>query len=70
MLGPNHFWGKLKCCHAREWCPNVNFKGFMVDSAHANWIAVRKNYGDGDPSIPLEGHERTCLFHWSANLDK
>jgi hypothetical protein len=50
--------------------PNVNFKGFVADSAQANSIVVRKIYGDGDPSVPLEGRERTCFFHWSANLDK
>ena len=64
------FWENLNVVMLENGIPNVNFKGFMVDSAHANWIAVRKNYGDGDPSIPLEGHERTCLFHWSAKLDK
>jgi hypothetical protein len=32
--------------------PNVNFKGFMADSAQANWNAVRAIYGDGDPSYP------------------
>jgi hypothetical protein len=31
---------------------------------------VRKIYGDGDPSVPLEGRERTYFFHWCANLDK
>jgi hypothetical protein len=48
----------------------VNFKGFMADSAQANWNAVRKIYGVGDPSLPMVGRERTCLFHWSQILDK
>ena len=50
--------------------PNVNFKRFMANSAQTNWIAVRKIYEDGDPSIPLEGREHTCIFHWYASLDK
>ena len=49
---------------------NVNFKGFMANNAQTNWIVVRKIYGDGDPSVPLEGRERTCLFHWYVNVDK
>ena len=50
--------------------PKMNFKGFMVDIAHANWIAVRKIYNDGDPSMALEGQDSTCFFYWSTNLDK
>lgn len=42
----------------------------MADNAHANWNVVRKVDNDGDPTIPLEGCDCTCLFHWSANLDK
>ena len=26
----------------------VNFKGFMADTAQANWNAVRMIYGDGE----------------------
>ena len=48
----------------------VNFKGFMADNAQANWNAVKMIYGEGDPSLSMVGHERTCLFHWSQNLDK
>ena len=42
----------------------------MADSAQANWNAVRTIYGNGDPSLPMVARERTCLFHWSASLDK
>ena len=48
----------------------VNFKGFMADSAHANWNAVKNINGGGDPSLTMVGHEHTCLFHWSKSLDK
>ena len=43
--------------------PNVNLKGFMVDSAHANWNAIRKTYGDGDPNLPMVSCKCICLFH-------
>ena len=35
----------------------------MADSAQANWNAVRIVYGGGDPTVPMENCERTCLFH-------
>ena len=41
----------------------INFKGFMADSAKANWNVVWKVYGSGDPWICMKGRERTCLFH-------
>lgn len=31
---------------------------------------MRKIYEGGDPLDPMEGHECTCLFHWSTSLDK
>lgn len=42
----------------------------MVDSAHANWNAIKKTYGDGDPSLPMVNRKCICLFHWSASLGK
>ena len=49
---------------------NVNFKGFMADSAQANFNAVRKIFGSGDKNVPMDGKERTCQFHWSMALDR
>ncbi len=46
------------------------FQGFMADSAQANWNAVRIIYGSGDPKVHMEGHERTCYFHWTQSLEK
>ena len=54
-------------CHGIE---NVNFKGFMADSAQTNFNAIRKICGSGDKSIPMEGKERTCQFHWSMALNR
>ena len=48
----------------------VNFKGFMADSAQANWNVVRKVYGSGDPGVCMEGRECTCLFHWTLCLQR
>lgn len=50
--------------------PKVNFKGFMANRSQANWNAMRKIYGGGDPRMPMVNHEHTCLFHWSASVDK
>ena len=55
---------------ARHSIPNPHFKGFMADSTQANWNAIRIVYGNGDLKVPMEGHERTCYFHWTQSLEK
>lgn len=64
------FWNNLNAVVARHNVSNVQFKGFMADSAQANWNAIRIVYGSGDASIPMEDQERTCLFHWTQSLEK
>ena len=64
------FWRNLNVVVARYNIPNPNFKGFMTDSAQANWNAVRIIYGSGDKAVPMENQERTCLFHWTQSLEK
>ena len=64
------FWENLNVVILENNVPKVNFKGFMTNNAHANWIVLRKVYGNGDPSLPLEAQECTCFFHWATNLDK
>ena len=54
----------------RHGVKNVNFKGFMADSAQANFNVVRKMFGSRDSSIPMEEKERTYQFHWSMVLDR
>jgi hypothetical protein len=49
--------------------PKPNFKGFMVDSAQANWNAIKIAYGFEDLSIKMVDKECTCLFHWIQLLD-
>ena len=41
----------------------MNLKDLMADCVHANWNAVIKIYGVGDPSLSMVGREHTCLFH-------
>lgn len=56
-------WRGINDVMARHVVHNVNFKGFMADSAQANWGAVRLVYGSGDKDVPIEGKERSCLLH-------
>jgi hypothetical protein len=49
---------------------NVNFKGFMCDSAQANFSAVRVIFGSGNRTVPLENKKRTCLFDWKMALER
>jgi hypothetical protein len=49
--------------HEKNDVENPNFKGFMADSVQANWNVVRIVYGIGDPKVPIENQERTCLLH-------
>jgi len=40
-----------------------NFKGFMANNIHANWNALIKIFGFGDPTIAMFSKEHTCFFH-------
>ena len=57
------FWKNLNSVVQRHGVDDIQFKGFMADSAQANWNAMRIVYGGGDPAIRMENRERTCLFH-------
>jgi hypothetical protein len=63
-------WKNLSDVMARHGVLEPKFKGFMADSAQANWNAVRLIYGSGDATIPMKDQERTCLFHWAQSLEK
>ena len=63
-------WKNLNAIMAQHGVNKVNFKGFMADSAQANWNAVRIIYGSGDASEKMVDRERTCLFHWTQSLEK
>ncbi len=47
-----------------------NFKGFMANNTHANWNALRKIFGFGDPTIAMFGKEHTCPFHQTQYVEK
>jgi hypothetical protein len=63
-------WKNLNAVLTRHGIPEPKFKGFMADSAQANWNAIRVIYGSGDAAIPMKDQERTCLFHWTQSLEK
>jgi hypothetical protein len=63
-------WKNLNYIMARHNVLEPKFKGFMVDSAQANWNAVRVIYGNGDATIPMKDQERTCFFYWAQFLEK
>jgi hypothetical protein len=63
-------WRELNDLMAKNGVENTNFKGFMADSAQANWNAVLIIYGSGDPKVPIENRERTCLLHWTTSLKR
>ena len=64
------FWTNLNKVMLENGVEETNFKGFMADSAQANWHAVRKIYGNGDPQARMDNRERTCLFHWTLCLQR
>jgi hypothetical protein len=63
-------WSSLLAVMEKHGMSNVNFKGFMCDSAQANFNAVRVIFGSGDRTVPMENRERTCLFHWKMALER
>ena len=61
------FWEKINDVMLKNGHEPADFYGFMADEAHANWKAIRQVFNNG---IPLEGRERSCLFHWTDSLNK
>lgn len=66
----SYLWRMLNEVMARHGVVNVNFKGFMADSAQANWNAVREIYGTGDKTVPMKEKERSCLLHWTKCMHR
>ena len=63
-------WKNLNAILARHGVLEPKFKGFMADSAQANWNAIWVIYGNSDTAIPKKDQERTCLFHWTQSFGK
>ena len=64
------FWKNLNAVMERNGVVHTNFKGFMADSAQANWNAVRVIYGNGKKEDRMDDRERTCQFHWTQSMVK
>ena len=64
------FWKNLNAVMERNGVVDTNFKGFMADSAQANWNAVRVIYGNGKKEDRMDDRERTCQFHWTQSMVK
>jgi hypothetical protein len=62
-------WKNLNDVMAKHGIPKPKFKGFMADSAQANWNVIRVIYNCGDATIPMKDQEMTCLFHWTQSLE-
>jgi hypothetical protein len=54
--------------HGKERRREYQLQSFMADSAQANWNAIRIVYGSGDPKVPMENRECTCLLLWTTSL--
>jgi hypothetical protein len=63
-------WKNLNAFMAQHGVDKDNFKGFMADSAQANWNVVRIIYESGDAFEKMVDRERTCLFHWTHSSEK
>ena len=64
------FWRNLNLVMETNGVVEPNFKGFMADSAQANWNAVRIIYGNGKKEDRMVDWERTCQFHWTQSMVK
>ena len=64
------FWKNLNAVIKRHGVDMPYFKGFMADSAQANWNAVRVVYGSGNKEERMDDRERTCQFHWTQSMVK
>ena len=70
MAALSVLWKNLNAIMETHGVVKVNFMGFMVDGAQANWNAIRIIYGSGNASEVMIDRERTCLFHWSQSLQQ
>jgi len=64
------FWKNLNAVMERNGVVHTNFKGFIADSAQANWNAVWVIYGNGKKEDRMDDRERTCQFHWTQSMVK
>ena len=53
-------WRSLLMVMEKHGVKNVNFAGFMAESAQANFNAVREIFGSGNKNKSMKDKERTC----------
>ena len=63
-------WQSMLAVMEKHGVLNVNFCGFMAESAQTNFNAVREIFGSGNKSQSMENKERICLFYWTMTLDR
>ncbi len=56
-------WFSLVRVLEKHGVTNPNFKGFMDDSAQANFNVVWRIFGVKDPTIMMLDKKCTCLLH-------
>ena len=56
-------WKSMLLIMERHGIKNVNYNGFMANSAQANFNMVREIFGSGNTFQSMENREQTCLFH-------
>jgi hypothetical protein len=62
---------KIEWHYGKERHCNPNFKGFMVDSAKANWNIVYIVYGSGDSTMHMmTRNELVNFIYWTQSMDK
>ena len=64
------FWRNLNLVVQRHGVDDIQFKGFMTDSAQANWNAVRIVYGGGILQFQWKSGRGHAFFHWTQSLEK
>ena len=62
MLWHKQRFGKSQCSNVENGVPIMNFKRFILDNAHANWIVVHKVHGGGNPTLPYRGTQKTLVY--------
>lgn len=60
-------WTSLNKVMAQHGISKPYFRGFMLDSARANWMAIRIVYGSRIPNEAIVDRECSCLLYWTTS---
>jgi len=61
-------WRSLNEVMERNGMVVTNFKGFIGDSAQANWNAIQIIYNSGNLKTEMLNREWMCLLHWNTSM--